>query len=75
MTYLFCFNYLFSLYRLSEMTKYINSLADCVCFEHTSALLIEEEFEDTKGVTRKINNTMVKRKRTNGQTTIYKAYI
>jgi hypothetical protein len=35
---------------------------------------MEEEFEDTKGVIRicKSKNTMAKRKRTNGQTTIYK---
>jgi hypothetical protein len=44
---------------------------------------MQEEFEDTKGVIiirtvvyrRRIDNTMTKRKGTNGQTTIYKTYI
>jgi hypothetical protein len=42
---------------------------------------IQEEFEDTKGrqsesvYRRRTENTMDKRKRTKGQTTIYKAYI
>jgi hypothetical protein len=42
---------------------------------------IQEEFEDTKGrqsesvYRRRTDNTMDKRKRTKGQTTIYKAYI
>jgi len=38
---------------------------------------MEEEFEDTKGVIRickSKKNTMAKRKRTKGQTTIYKTY-
>jgi hypothetical protein len=40
---------------------------------------LEDEFEDTKGVIRmlkskKNSNTMAKRKRAKGQTTIYKAY-
>jgi len=39
----------------------------------------KEEFEDTKGATRivyrrRTDNTMAKRKRTTGQTTIYKTY-
>ena len=32
----------------------------------------KEEFEDTKGISKK--NTMAKKKRTKGQTTIYKTY-
>jgi hypothetical protein len=40
---------------------------------------VEEEFEDTKGVIRivfqrRTDNTMTKRKRTQGQATIYKTY-
>jgi len=42
--------------------------------------MVKEEFEDTKGVIRivyrrKTENTMVKRKNTKEQTTIYKTYI
>jgi len=33
-----------------------------------------EEFEDTKGVFRRTDNTMAKRKSTKGQTMIYKTY-
>jgi hypothetical protein len=40
---------------------------------------LKEEFEDTKGairirISKGIDNTMAKRKRTKGQTTIYKTY-
>ena len=40
----------------------------------TTFLSKYEEFEHTKGVTR-TDNTMTERKRTKGQTTIYKTYI
>jgi hypothetical protein len=41
---------------------------------------MSEEFEETKGVIiihirRRTDNTMAKRKKTKGQTTIYKTYI
>ena len=42
------------------------------------SIVLQEEFEDTKGVIRirkpKTDNTMAKRKRTKGQTMIYKTY-
>jgi len=45
----------------------------------TCILNMQHEFEDTKGLIRirksKTDNTMAKRKRTNGQTMIYKTYI
>jgi hypothetical protein len=34
--------------------------------------VVSEEFEDTKGIIRRTDNTMATRKRTKGQTTIYK---
>jgi hypothetical protein len=47
--------------------------------QDTGQINVREEFEDTKGVIRivyrrRTNNTMVKRKCTKGQTTIYKTY-
>jgi hypothetical protein len=36
--------------------------------------VVSEEFEDTKGIIRRTDNTMATRKRTKGQTTIYKTY-
>jgi hypothetical protein len=34
--------------------------------------VVSEEFEDTKGIIRRTDNTMATRKRMKGQTTIYK---
>jgi hypothetical protein len=47
--------------------------------QDTGQINAREEFDDTKGVIRivnrrRTNNTMVKRKCTKGQTTIYKTY-
>ena len=56
------------------MTKEINTVTiQQVCS------FWQEEFEDTNGGTESVNrrrtdNTIAKRKRTKGQTTIYKAY-
>ena len=68
--------------------RVVQSLTFCVVFcqlllLQTIALsVLQEELEDTKGVIRnrlykrrRTDNTMAKRKRTKGQTTIYKTYI
>ena len=57
-----------------HINKYLNAGCRHNIHNTTEFILsvVSEEFEDTKGVMRRTDNTMATRRRTKGQTTIYK---